>query len=145
MVYVLTIWKMTDLGRMGLLLESWQRRRAMRRRAHGARHRHRCGRADRAYAVFSHRIATARGLLQVYVHHIRIRCGISWQTIDYLRRFPSRSRRPSISKLKVKRRVWSRGELWAVAIIYDASRRTTLSEKPAPIPKYERPPLLAFS
>ena len=45
---------------------------------------------------------------------------------------PKMSRRPSISKVRLKRRVWSSGELAAVASMYEASRRTTLSENPAP-------------
>ena len=70
---------------------------------------------------------------------------MSYTYIGYHRRFPKRSLRPSISKVSENRSVWSRGEVCAVARMYDASRRNTLSEKPAPKPKYLRPPLNSFS
>ncbi len=60
--------------------------------------------------------------------------------LNYLR-LPSISRRPSISNVSEKRSVWSSGDCCAVAIMYEASRRSTLSEKPAPMPKYWRLPL----
>jgi len=50
-----------------------------------------------------------------------------------------------MSNDRVKRSVWSSGEVWAVASMYEASSRTTLSEKPAPKPKYWRLPLYSLS
>ena len=50
-----------------------------------------------------------------------------------------------MSKLKVKRRVWSSGLLFAVAMTYAASREKTLILKPAPTVKYFLLPLFSDS
>ena len=66
-------------------------------------------------------------------------CGVG----DYL--LLNKSLIPSMSKLREKRRVWSRGLDLAVAMTYPASSEKALMRKPAPTVKYLRLPLFSAS
>ena len=122
--------------------EPW--RPGLHRPKHGAPHRHRCAREVPAAKEYRLHRQCRDGSLPDGERRIRCQFSCRRNPLCHLR-FPRRSRRPSISNVRVKRSVWSSGEVCAVAIMYDASRRTTFSEKPAPTPRYCLLPLNSFS